>query len=92
MNERGRDYQLDWLVHNSFFYKIKKKNYLQHKLEEDMTRKHRQVSKLELSVKKLTEELVKGNEIIKKLQGDMKNYHTKVGLNKWDFTKPDPNP
>lgn len=31
----------------------------------------------------MTEELKKGNEIIKKLQAEIKNYHTKVSY--WDF-------
>lgn len=43
-----------------------------------MDRKKRQVSKLEASIKTMSEELVKGNEIIKKLQAEIKTYHTKV--------------
>ena len=50
------------------------------KMTEDADRKERQVAKLELSVKTLSEELVKGNEIIKKLQSDIRNYHTKLKL------------
>ena len=48
-------------------------------MEEELERRQRQITKLEMSVKTLTEELVKGNEIIKKLQGEIRNYHTKVG-------------
>ncbi|ELU04624.1 hypothetical protein CAPTEDRAFT_198072 [Capitella teleta] len=47
------------------------------KHEDELDRKKRHVSKLEASIKTLTDELVKGNEIIKKLQGEIKNYHTK---------------
>ena len=43
-----------------------------------MERKKRHVVKLEASIKTMSDELVKGNEIIKKLQGDIKSYHTKV--------------
>ena len=34
--------------------------------------------KLEGKVKAMSEELKKGNEIIKKLQAEIKNYHSKV--------------
>jgi hypothetical protein len=34
--------------------------------------------RLENKVKAMSEELMKGNEIIKKLQGEIKNYHAKV--------------
>jgi spindle assembly abnormal protein 6 len=33
---------------------------------------------METSIKSMSEELVKGNEIIKKLQGEIRNYHAKV--------------
>lgn len=33
---------------------------------------------MESKVKAMSEELMKGNEIIKKLQGEIKNYHAKV--------------
>ena len=33
---------------------------------------------MEGSIKAMSEELVKGNEIIKKLQGEVKSYHAKV--------------
>ena len=52
--------------------------YFQHKVEEDLEREKRRVSELKMSLKTMTEELTKGNEIIKKLQNDIKNYHSKV--------------
>ena len=43
-----------------------------------MERRKRHIVKLEGSIKKMSEELLKGNEIIKKLQNDIRNYHAKV--------------
>ena len=36
------------------------------------------MNKLSNKMKAMSEELMKGNEIIKKLQGEIKNYHGKV--------------
>ena len=46
-----------------------------------MERRKRHIVKLEGSIKKMSEELLKGNEIIKKLQNDIRNYHAKVSHN-----------
>ena len=46
-----------------------------------MERRKRHIVKLEGSIKKMSEELLKGNEIIKKLQNDIRNYHAKVSRN-----------
>lgn len=53
---------------------------LQRKFEEDLDSKFKDVHKLENKVRAMSEELRKGNEIIKKLQGEIKNYHAKVKL------------
>ncbi|XP_041357895.1 LOW QUALITY PROTEIN: spindle assembly abnormal protein 6 homolog [Gigantopelta aegis] len=50
------------------------------KYKEDLDRKNKDLARLESKVKAMSEELVKGNEIIKKLQGEIKNYHAKVKL------------
>ena len=50
----------------------------QRKLDEELERKKRNIGKLESSLKTVSEELMKANEIIKKFQGDIKTYHTKV--------------
>lgn len=50
------------------------------KIEEDLERRGKEVSKLEGKVKAMSDELKKGNEIIKKLQSEIKNYHSKVKL------------
>ena len=55
-------------------------NFFQSKTEEEVERKGRHVGKLEMSVKTLTDELVKANEIIKKQHTDLKSYHNKVVL------------
>ncbi|KAK6188877.1 hypothetical protein SNE40_004963 [Patella caerulea] len=52
----------------------------QRKIDEDLERRCKEISKLENKVKAMSEELKKGNEIIKKLQGEIKNYHAKVKL------------
>lgn len=49
-------------------------------LQEEGGRRARQIEKLERSVKTLTDELGKGNEIIKKLQAEVRSYHAKVKL------------
>ena len=51
---------------------------MQHKTEEEVEKRKRHIVKLEASIKKMSEELLKGNEIIKKLQNDIRNYHAKV--------------
>ena len=51
---------------------------VQHKTEEEVEKRKRHIVKLEASIKKMSEELLKGNEIIKKLQNDIRNYHAKV--------------
>ena len=48
------------------------------RLEEELEHKQKDNYKLENKVKAMSDELMKGNEIIKKLQGEIKNYHTKV--------------
>ena len=51
-----------------------------------MEKRKRHIVKLEASIKKMSEELLKGNEIIKKLQNDIRNYHAKVrGLSSPSF-------
>ncbi|XP_074642079.1 spindle assembly abnormal protein 6 homolog [Tubulanus polymorphus] len=50
------------------------------KMAEEMERKLKHIGKLETSIKTMSEELVKGNEIIKRLQGEIRNYHAKVKL------------
>ncbi|KAK3784496.1 hypothetical protein RRG08_004679 [Elysia crispata] len=49
-------------------------------LESDQESKQREMTKLEGKVKAMADELKKGNEIIKKLQGEVKAYHAKVKL------------
>lgn len=51
---------------------------LQRKYEEELDGRVREKQRLENKVKAMSEELMKGNEIIKKLQGEIKNYHAKV--------------
>ena len=51
---------------------------MQKHIESDQENKQREVTKLEGKVKAMTDELKKGNEIIKKLQGEVKAYHAKV--------------
>ncbi|XP_029639150.1 spindle assembly abnormal protein 6 homolog [Octopus sinensis] len=48
--------------------------------EEEFELKHREISKLENKVKAISVEVKKGNEIIRKLQSENKNYHAKVKL------------
>ena len=50
----------------------------QHKGEDEVEKRKRHILKLEASIKKMSEELLKGNEIIKKLQNEIRNYHAKV--------------
>ncbi|KAK3091357.1 hypothetical protein FSP39_019232 [Pinctada imbricata] len=50
------------------------------KYESDLDQKYRENQRLENKVKAMSEELMKGNEIIKKLQGEIKNYHAKIKL------------
>lgn len=50
------------------------------RLEEELEYKQKENYKLENKVKAMSDELMKGNEIIKKLQGEIKNYHAKVKL------------
>ena len=52
--------------------------FVQKRLEDEVEKKQKNVRRLEISLKKLTEELAKGNEIIQKLQNDVKSYHEKV--------------
>lgn len=48
-------------------------------LEEELTKRKSRVTHLELNTNTLSDEIVKANEIIRKLQQDSKNVHTKVG-------------
>ncbi|KAH3730971.1 spindle assembly abnormal protein 6 homolog [Dreissena polymorpha] len=48
--------------------------------EDDMENQKNQINKLNGKMKAMSEELMKGNEIIKKLQGEIKNYHGKIKL------------
>ncbi|XP_076081779.1 spindle assembly abnormal protein 6 homolog [Mytilus galloprovincialis] len=50
------------------------------KYEEELDGRVREKQRLENKVKAMSEELMKGNEIIKKLQGEIKNYHAKIKL------------
>lgn len=50
------------------------------KYEEEIDVKQKEIIKLENKVKVMSVEVKKGNEIIRKLQGDNKNYHAKVKL------------
>ncbi|XP_076462246.1 spindle assembly abnormal protein 6 homolog [Babylonia areolata] len=50
------------------------------KVEEDLEKRGKEVTKLETKVKAMGEELKKGNEIIKKLQAEIKKYHNKAKL------------
>ncbi|XP_064576521.1 spindle assembly abnormal protein 6 homolog isoform X1 [Zonotrichia leucophrys gambelii] len=49
-------------------------------LEESTEEKHRHIEKLETTIKSLSAELLKANEIIKKLQGDLKTLMSKLKL------------
>lgn len=50
------------------------------KYEEELDGRVKEKQRLENKVKAMSEELMKGNEIIKKLQGEIKNYHAKIKL------------
>ena len=50
----------------------------QKKCEEEASERKRHVGKLESSIKTVSSELIKANEIIQKLQGEIRTYHTKV--------------
>lgn len=50
------------------------------KLEENCDKKQFQISKQSASIKTLSEDLIKGNEIIRKLQAEMHNNHAKLKL------------
>uniref|UniRef100_A0A674JCU2 Spindle assembly abnormal protein 6 homolog n=1 Tax=Terrapene triunguis TaxID=2587831 RepID=A0A674JCU2_9SAUR len=52
----------------------------EHKLEESLEMKQLQIGKFETAVKSISEELLKANEIIKKLQGEMKKLMEKMKL------------
>lgn len=52
----------------------------QRKYEEEIDVKQKEIVKLENKVKVMSVEVKKGNEIIRKLQGDNKNYHAKVRI------------
>uniref|UniRef100_A0A8C3S3F9 Spindle assembly abnormal protein 6 homolog n=1 Tax=Chelydra serpentina TaxID=8475 RepID=A0A8C3S3F9_CHESE len=52
----------------------------EHKLEESLEMKQLQIGKFETTVKSISEELLKANEIIKKLQGEMKKVMEKMKL------------
>lgn len=49
------------------------------RLEEELEYKQKENYKLENKVKVMLDEFMKGNEIIKKFQGEIKNYYVKVG-------------
>ncbi|KAL4236190.1 Spindle assembly abnormal protein 6 [Mactra antiquata] len=48
--------------------------------EDDIDSQKKEIHKLNNKMKAMSEELMKGNEIIKKLQGEIKNYHGKIKL------------
>lgn len=48
--------------------------------EDDIESQKKEINKLNNKMKAMSEELMKGNEIIKKLQGEIKNYHGKIKL------------
>lgn len=50
------------------------------KFEDDVESKNQKNTKLESSVKTLSGEMIKANEIIKKLQNEVKSYHSKLKL------------
>ena len=51
---------------------------IQRRYEDDLDDKKKENNKLNNKMKAMSEELMKGNDIIKKLQGEIKNYHGKV--------------
>ena len=55
---------------------------VQRRYEDDLEAQRRENTKLSGKMKAMSEELMKGNEIIKKLQAEIKNYHGKVGAEK----------
>ncbi|XP_052774832.1 spindle assembly abnormal protein 6 homolog [Mya arenaria] len=48
--------------------------------EDDLDGQKREITRLSGKMKAMSEELMKGNEIIKKLQSEIKNYHGKIKL------------
>ncbi|XP_045158062.2 spindle assembly abnormal protein 6 homolog [Mercenaria mercenaria] len=50
------------------------------RFEDDIESQKKEINKLTNKMKAMSEELMKGNEIIKKLQGEIKNYHGKIKL------------
>lgn len=66
-----------WKFNHAAYFKIFP--LLKVRLEEELEYKQKENYKLENKVKAMSDELMKGNEIIKKLQGEIKNYHAKVG-------------
>ncbi len=50
----------------------------QRKADDEIEKKQKQIRKYEMSLKKLSEEFTKANEIIHKLQNEVKSYHSKV--------------
>ena len=50
----------------------------QRKTDDEIEKKQKQIRKYEMSLKKLSEEFTKANEIIHKLQNEVKSYHSKV--------------
>lgn len=52
----------------------------QRRYEDDLESQKKEINKLTNKMKAMSEELMKGNEIIKKLQGEIKNYHGKVSV------------
>lgn len=58
------------------------------RLEEELEYKQKENYKFENKVKVMLDEFMKGNEIIKKFQGEIKNYYVKVSkLGKKIFLK-----
>ncbi|XP_064479556.1 spindle assembly abnormal protein 6 homolog [Ornithodoros turicata] len=57
------------------------------KVEELLEQKQGQMARRETALKTLSDDVVKGNEIIKKLQGEIRNYHSKLRLRSEVITK-----
>ncbi|XP_066298251.1 spindle assembly abnormal protein 6 homolog [Branchiostoma lanceolatum] len=57
------------------------------RLEESLEQKQVQIAKMETTIKSMSEEILKGNEIIKRLQGDLKGYMSKMKLKNAVTTK-----
>lgn len=61
--------------------------FAQRKTEEQLEQRLAQLSRREATVKTLSDDIVKGNEIIKRLQGELRTYHSKLRLRSEVITK-----